>query len=116
MTPLTGSSPPLAPDAPSPTKITYIDGRPTTITLRRCKLLVSVEEAGSHSWYVVNPDSPDMKKGWDETNVVGLSEAKSGAAAALQMSLVDAPEVYADNVSAQPSGRAQFFSAASDAG
>ncbi len=27
-------------DAPSPTKITYVDGRPTTITLRRCKLEV----------------------------------------------------------------------------
>src|SRR4030095_8134507 len=29
------------PQAPSPTKITYIDGRPTTITLRRCRLEVS---------------------------------------------------------------------------
>jgi DNA-binding NtrC family response regulator len=28
------------PDAVSATKITYIDGRPTTITLRRCKLVV----------------------------------------------------------------------------
>lgn len=31
----------LPPAAPSPTKITYIDGRPTTITLRRCKLEVA---------------------------------------------------------------------------
>jgi DNA-binding NtrC family response regulator len=28
------------PESPSPTKITYVDGRPTTITLRRCKLEV----------------------------------------------------------------------------
>jgi DNA-binding NtrC family response regulator len=31
------------PEAPSPTKITYVDGRPTTITLRRCKLEVMKE-------------------------------------------------------------------------
>ncbi len=32
------------PEAPSPTKITYIDGRPATITLRRCRLELAGED------------------------------------------------------------------------
>ncbi|MBI2894063.1 MAG: sigma 54-dependent Fis family transcriptional regulator [Deltaproteobacteria bacterium] len=62
------------PDQVPPTQITYIDGRPTTLTLRKCKLVVS--EAGREREHIFDKDAITMGA-MDDNDVVVHDETVS---------------------------------------